>query len=120
MFIAIVAGALTLAAGQIAFAMTRTPLIRAAIALLFAAPAAVAGYHATFGLAHIGVSSQGWCEALAILGAILVGGMAWARMTLLASPISGHGDVGDPDQADLRVRPRPKLRDHFVSRLTVA
>ncbi len=93
-FLAIVAGAFTLAAGQIAFARARTPLTRAAIALLFAAPAAVAGYQATMGLAHIGVSSQGWCDAFAILGAILVGGTAWARMTHLAPPLSGDGVVG--------------------------
>ena len=93
-FLAMIAGALTLAAGQIAFAMARTPPVRAAIALLFAAPAAVAGYHATYGLAHIGVASEGWSAAFAVLGAILVGGTAWARMTIMASSISGHGVVG--------------------------
>ena len=92
-FLAMLAGAFTLAAGQIAFALARAPLVRAAIALLFAAPAAAAGYHATFGLAHIGVASEGWCAAFAILGAILVGGTAWARMTLLATPLSGDGVV---------------------------
>jgi hypothetical protein len=49
------AGAVLLALGQVAFAAVRSPLIRAAIALLFAAPATVAGYHATLGVAHIGV-----------------------------------------------------------------
>ncbi len=67
--------------------MVRSPLIRAAIALLFAVPAAIAGYHATLGLAHIGVPSQGWREAFAMVGAILVGGTAWGRMTLLAVPL---------------------------------
>jgi hypothetical protein len=93
-FFAVIAGAVTLVTGQIAFAIARTPLTRSAIALLFAAPAGVAGYQATMGLAHIGVSSQGWCDAFAILGAILVGGTAWARMTHLASPLSGNGVVG--------------------------
>ena len=83
--VGIIAGAVTLGAGQLAVA--GSPLIRAAIALLFAAPAAVAGYHATLALAHIGVSSQGWREAFAIIGAILVGGTAWGRMTLLADPL---------------------------------
>ena len=96
--VAAIVGILTLAAGQVAFATARTPLVRAAIALLFAAPATIAGYHATFGLAQIGMSSQGWCEALAVLGAILIGGTAWARMTLFASPISGPGVVGGSAQ----------------------
>ena len=44
------AGGATLAIGQIVFATVRTPLIRAAIGLLYAVPAAIAGYHATLGL----------------------------------------------------------------------
>ena len=50
--VGIVAGTVTLGAGQLAFAMARSPLIRAAIALLFATAAAVAGYHATLALAR--------------------------------------------------------------------
>jgi len=85
--VGIVAGAVTLCAGQLAFAVAGSPLLRAAVALLFATPAAVTGYHATLALAHIGVSSQGWREAFAIIGAILVGGAAWRRMTLWADPL---------------------------------
>jgi hypothetical protein len=54
--VGIIAGAVTLGAGQFAFAVVGSPLIRAAIALLLATPAAVAGYHATLALAHIGMS----------------------------------------------------------------
>jgi hypothetical protein len=82
-----VAGVLTLGAGQAAFAVSRSPFLRATIALLFAAPAAITGYHATLGLAQIGVPSAEWREAFAIIGAILVGGTAWGRMTLLADPL---------------------------------
>ena len=85
--VGVVASALTLAAGQLAFALSRPPFIRAAIALLFAVPAAIAGYSSTLGLAQIGVPSAGWCEAFAIIGAILVGCTAWARMTLFADPL---------------------------------
>jgi len=63
--VGVLAARATLAIGQIAFATVRTPLIRAAIVLLFAVPAAVAGCHATFGLAQIGVPSEGWPEAFA-------------------------------------------------------
>src|SRR5580698_9034552 len=76
------AGGATLAIGQIVFATVRTPLIRAAIALLYAVPATIAGYHATLGLAHIGVPSEAWREVFAVIGAVLVGGTAWARMSL--------------------------------------
>jgi hypothetical protein len=88
------AGSAILTIGQIAFATMRTPLIRAAIALLFTVPAAIAGYHATFGLADIGVPSEGWRGAFAIVGAVLVGGTAWARMSLFVPPVLGQG-VGD-------------------------
>lgn len=89
--VAMVAGAVTLVVGQIAFAAVRSVPIRAAIALLFAAPAEVAGYHATLGLANIGVPSEAWREAFAVIGAMIIGGTAWARMTLLAAPIVGQG-----------------------------
>jgi hypothetical protein len=86
-FIGALAGIATLAAGQLAFAATRSLFVRAAIALLFVAPAAIAGYHATLGLARIGIPSEAWSHAFAIIGAILVGGTAWGRITLLADPL---------------------------------
>ena len=90
------AGGATLAIGQIAFATARTPLIRATIALLFAVPAAIAGYHATFGLAHIGIPTAAWREVFAIVGAVLVGGTAWARMSLLVPPYVDRRGAGGP------------------------
>src|SRR5256885_10913149 len=44
--VGLVAGSVALGAGQLALTTVRSPLIRGAIVLLFAAPAAVAGYHA--------------------------------------------------------------------------
>jgi hypothetical protein len=85
------AGGATLAIGQIVFATVRTPLIRAAIGLLYAAPAAIAGYHATLGLAHIGMPSEVWRQTFAIVGAVLVGGTAWGRMFLFLRPNGGQG-----------------------------
>ena len=80
------AGIATLIAGQIAFAATRSIIIRAAVALLFAVPAAIAGYHATLGLAEIGVPSEGSRRAFSIISAIIVGGIAWGRMTSVRFP----------------------------------
>jgi hypothetical protein len=93
--VGVLAGGATLAIGQIAFATVRAPLIRAAIGLLYAAPACIAGYHATLGLAEIGVPSEAWREAFAVFGAVLIGGTAWVRMTLFIPPDSGRV-AGDP------------------------
>jgi len=86
--VGVLAGGAALAIGQVAFATVRSPLVRAAIGLVYAAPAAVAGYHATLGLAHIGVPSEAWREVFAWIGALSIGGTAWARMTLLAEPLA--------------------------------
>ncbi len=97
--VGLVAGVVTPAAGQSVFVATRSPGMRAAIALLFAAPAAIAGYHATLGLAHIGASSQGWQETFAFIGAIVVGGTAWERMRSLPAPnVERRGMAGSPPQ----------------------
>ena len=47
-------------------------------------PAAGAGYHAALGLAHIGISAEGWQQAMAVMGASVVAATAWARMALSA------------------------------------
>lgn len=100
--VAVLAGGATLVIGQTAFAAVRSPLVRVAIGLLFAAPAAVAGYQATLGLAHIAVPTEAWRQAFAAVGAALVGGAAWARVTLFAPPgMSGQGVA--PGSARLHV-----------------
>jgi hypothetical protein len=86
-----IASSTTLLVAQIAFTTLRSPLIRAAIALLFAVPAAVAGYHAALGLAHIAIPVEGWREAMAAAGAIIVAATAWTRIVLFAPPDAGQG-----------------------------
>jgi hypothetical protein len=81
-----VAGAVTLVAGQVIFAVVKPPVPRGAVALLFGAPAAIAGHHSTLVLAHIGVPLASWREVFAIVGAIFVGGMAFVRMAKMATP----------------------------------
>jgi len=90
--VGLIAGALTLAAGQIAVAAFRSPLIRTAIALLFAVPAAMAGYHAALGLAQLGVPAELWQRAFALIGAIAVGATAWVRLALSIPPDAGPDD----------------------------
>jgi hypothetical protein len=86
-----IAGAITLLLGQIAFTTFRSPLISAALALLFAVPAAAAGYHAALGLAHIAIPADGWRDAIAVVGAIIVAATAWVRMALFVPPDAGRG-----------------------------
>jgi hypothetical protein len=91
--VALIAGGATLAAGQLMFAWVRVPILRAAIALLFAVPAAIAGYHATLGIAHIALSHGALSDALASIGAALVGAMAWSRMAVYLPPLAGSEDA---------------------------
>lgn len=84
--VALVSAAISLFVGQIAFAATRSLRLRAAIAAVFAAPAAVAGYHVALSLADIGAPLAIWREALALIGAMIVGGTAWARIALTPCP----------------------------------
>ena len=49
----LVAGAFAVVLGQLVFSTVRAPILRITIALIFAAPAALAGYHATYGLSGL-------------------------------------------------------------------
>jgi hypothetical protein len=97
----VLAGGATLAIGQIAFATGRTPLIRVLIGLLYAVPAGIAGYQASLRLAEIGVPSEGWREAFAIVGAVRVGATAFARMTLFVPLPRGQRIVDGPASPSL-------------------
>ena len=82
-----------------AFAVLKLPALRGAIAFVFAAPAAIAGYHATLTLAQIGVPSTAWREAFAIFGAMFVGGTAFVRMGAMAtSPFTKQARTMAPAQ----------------------
>jgi hypothetical protein len=89
--VGVAVGALTLFVGQIAFASVRPLTLRAAIGLLYAVPAAIAGYQAVLGLSQIGVPSLLWREVFAWIGALFIGGTAWMRMSLFVAPAPGRG-----------------------------
>ena len=72
----------TLVVGQYAFSIARSPIVRLVIGLLFAIPAAHAGYNVTLALAHLGIPSEWWRESFAMLGAIAVGSTACARVSM--------------------------------------
>ena len=81
---AFISGAVTLLAGQIAFATIRSVPVRLAIGALYAAPAGIAGHHAIKGLSEIGGAGETWTLVFAWIGAVVVGGTAWARIASLA------------------------------------
>ncbi|MCA1365339.1 hypothetical protein I6F14_33755 [Bradyrhizobium sp. IC3069] len=91
-------GALTLAVGQAAVAITRSLILRIAIATAFAVPAAVAGYHVVFALSQIGMHSLAWREVFACLGAVCIGVTSWTRLIVLAKtgPFEPAGVVDNP------------------------
>jgi hypothetical protein len=70
---------MSLVIAQIAFAMTRSPILRAIIAAVVALPATFAGYHVFLAMAQVGVPSRVWREVFACVGAVFIGGTAWTR-----------------------------------------
>jgi len=76
---AVAAGAVFII-GQFVFAFARSLWIRLIVAALFVAPAAVAGYAATNGMAKLAMPSEGWQMAFSIVGGIVVGFAALFRM----------------------------------------
>jgi hypothetical protein len=83
-------GGFTLVLGRtVAASVERAPIVRLLIGLVFALPAARAGYDVTHALAHIGTSSEWWRKSFAMLGAITVGSTAWARLSMQTEPAPG-------------------------------
>lgn len=93
-----VAGGFALVLGRYAFSVARGPVLRLLIGLLFAVPAARAGYDVTLALAHIGIPSEWWRESFAMLGAIAVGSTAWARVSMQTDPALRSGAALGPIQ----------------------
>jgi hypothetical protein len=91
----LLAGGATLAAAQIVFALVRAPFVRVAVALLFAAPAALAGFFSTHGLAALTTPSQMWQNIFAVIGATVIGVTAWLR--LADAPLDGGALGADRD-----------------------
>lgn len=81
-----VAGLTTLLAGHLLLAFARPLWLRLMIAAAFVAPAAIAGYHATHGIVKHTMPSETWQVAFSLVGAVVVGITALARLATLAPP----------------------------------
>jgi hypothetical protein len=77
---AIMAGIATLVILHILIATVQSPWLRAGLGLIFAAPAAFAAYHAVHGITTIAMPAGTWSLSLSILGAAIVGVVAWLQI----------------------------------------
>jgi hypothetical protein len=82
--VGLVAGALAFGLLVFLFASLRPPILRLLVALVFAAPAAMAGYAVVHGVTKEAVPSEIWRQIFCIIGAIFVGVSALMR---LAAPL---------------------------------
>ncbi|MCQ8280147.1 hypothetical protein NFI95_17020 [Acetobacteraceae bacterium KSS8] len=84
--VGLVAAGATFGIGQFALGFVPWTWLRLLIILLFVAPAVVAGYSATYGIAHMAMPSATWQTIFAVIGAIAVGITAFLRFTEMATP----------------------------------
>jgi hypothetical protein len=87
---ATLAAVATIALAQIALGLARSHLARAAIGLIFALPAALAGYHAVHGTALATMPASSMQISVSLLGAGVIAAASWTQWNcaphLLPSP----------------------------------
>ncbi|MEZ5680922.1 MAG: hypothetical protein R3E14_06450 [Erythrobacter sp.] len=76
---AAIAAIVLLVAAQLALAFVRSDLTRAAIGIAFAAPAAVAGYHAVHGIAVATMPQSAWQSVVSLIGAAIIAIASWTQ-----------------------------------------
>ncbi len=79
-FVGMVAAGLTLGIGQILLMTVRPVWARLLIAMVFVAPAVIAGYHATHGIVKHTMPSETWQFIFSVIGALAVGATAFTRV----------------------------------------
>jgi hypothetical protein len=88
-FIGLIAAAAAFAAFAVVFATLRSPILRMVLALVFAAPAAIAGYALVHGVSHEAIPSAIWRQIFCFIGGAGVGVSALMRLacskTIVAS-----------------------------------
>ena len=78
-FIGVVAAA-AFAVFSVLFATLRSPILRLIVAMIFAAPAALAGYTLVHGVTHDAISSPIWRQIFCFVCGALVGASALMRL----------------------------------------
>src|SRR5258708_11808778 len=79
-FIGLLAAATAFAVFAVLFATLRSPILRLIVALVFAAPAAIAGYALVHGATHEAIPSAIWREIFCIIGGELRRGLGAVRI----------------------------------------
>jgi len=78
---AAIAAIMLLAAAQFALAFANSDLTRAAIGIAFATPAAIAGYHAVYGIAAATMPQSAWHIVVSTIGAAVIAVASWTQWT---------------------------------------
>ena len=76
---AVMAAIATIAIAQIALGLAKSDLARAATGLVFALPAAFAGYHAVHGIAVATMPASNWQVAVSLIGAAVIATASWTQ-----------------------------------------
>ena len=87
-----IAGLATLLVGHLLLTFVKPLWLRLTVAAVFVAPAAIAGFHATHGIVKHTMPSEAWQMVFSVVGAVVVGATAFARLATLAPP--GQGSQG--------------------------
>ena len=76
---AAIAAIILLAVAQFALAFAKSDLTRTVVGIAFAAPAAVAGYHAVHGIAAATMPPSAWQFVVSLLAAAIVAAASWTQ-----------------------------------------
>jgi hypothetical protein len=79
-FIGLIAAAVAFGVFSVLFATLRSPILRLIVALVFAAPAAIAGYALIHSVTHEAIPSAIWRQTFCIIGGAFVGVSALMRL----------------------------------------
>ena len=90
------AGVAVLVIGQILFTVIRSPIVRLAIALLFAIPAGIAGYHAVQGVVGLAIDPGVMLSSLSWIGGVTIAVTAWMRLASLEISRSAQATADAP------------------------
>lgn len=82
--VGIVAGGLSFGIGQFAFGAAKSVTGRIAVIAVFVAPAAIAGYSSTYGIAQLCTPAEGWRQLFSVIGGVIIAAVAFGRLTALA------------------------------------
>ncbi|EZP68888.1 hypothetical protein BV96_04122 [Sphingomonas paucimobilis] len=89
-------GVVVLVVGQFLCTVIRSPIVRLAIALLFAIPAGIAGYHAVLGVIGFAIDPGVMLSTLSWIGGVIIAVTAWIRLASLEISQPAQAAAGAP------------------------